>query len=138
MDSSHEVVSWSGQNREGAYPLTRDWVLPILPQAGDPKWGAIFHRDRVRLFAVFGRLPFVEAINREDTSAHPIGFPERGQTRHRFGLGIGRLSTALWIRAPVWDETPTQHVKRPLAAFVILPDHQKFLARRAVPTPRMI
>jgi hypothetical protein len=40
--------------------------------------------------------------------------------------------------APVWDEPPFQGVKRPLAGLMVLPDDQKFLRGRAIPTPRIV
>ena len=87
---------------------------------------------------MFGRLPFVEAIDGKNTSALTIGFPKRGQAGDRFGFGIDRLSAAPWISAPVRDQAPAQEIKRSLASFVVLPNDEKFLARRAIPASRII
>jgi hypothetical protein len=52
-------------------PLTREWLLPILPNAGDPEWRSVLHGDGVGLpgpLSLDG-LPLEEAVHRKDASS---------------------------------------------------------------------
>src|SRR5262249_31767123 len=67
-----------------------------------------------------------------------IGIPECWQGMHGLAFGIDRLAPAHRVLAPMGNETPAQRVERHLASLVIAPDYQQVLARRAVPSGRII
>ena len=53
-------------------------------------------------------------------------------------LGADRFPAAFSVGAEVGNEAPTQRIKRQLAHFVVAPDYQQLLARRAVPARRVV
>ena len=94
--------------------------------------------DRVGLFPLLRRAPFIEAVDREDASALLVRVPECRQTGDGLGLRVDRLAAAGWIFAPMRDQALLQKIERTLAGLVVLANDQKFLARRAVPSPRIV
>ena len=51
---------------------------------------------------------------------------------------IDRLAAALGVIAPIRDQAPPQRIERYFTGGMIAPDHQQILARRAVPTRRIV
>src|SRR5208337_1468268 len=104
----------------------------------DSEGRAVLHRDRIGLFALFGRAPFIEAVDREDASAPLVRVPEGRQTGDCLGLRVDRLAAEGRIFAPMRNQAPPQEIERTLAGLAVLADDQQFLARRAVPSPRVV
>src|SRR5579862_8753359 len=137
VDFCDQLVGISSDHREGANPLARGWVLPVLPKPANAEW-AVFHGDGIGLlgFLPFDRLPLEEAVNRDDAAPSAIAMPEGRQTVHGLALGVDLLSTSFWVAAPLWNKTPAQWVERCLASFMIAPDHQQ--GGRGVPFGRIV
>ena len=85
-DQGHAVVNLGDQligvrcdDREGAHPLAGGRVAPVFPQTSDPKRASVLHSNGIRLFGLlaFDRLPFEEAVHRQDAPPLTISLPER-------------------------------------------------------------
>src|SRR5215211_1977026 len=137
VDAPDKFVGRRSQQRERANPLPLR-ALPVLPYPGDAERRAVLHRDRVGLLPALSRHPFIEPVDRQDAAAQPVAVPEHRQACDGLALGVDRLSSALWIFAPVWNEAPFQEVERALAGLRVLPDDEQILARASVPAARVI
>jgi len=57
---------------------------------------------------------------------------------HCLAFGVDRLATASRVLAPVRDKASAQRVEGHNASVVIAPDHQQVLARRGIPSGRIV
>src|SRR5262245_39286502 len=75
MDFPDQIVRRNSDDGEGANPLARSWMTPILPKPSDGERRAVLHGDGVGLFRPrsFDGTPFKEAFNRNDAAALGIG-----------------------------------------------------------------
>jgi hypothetical protein len=80
MDFGHQLVGFRCDDCEGANPLARGEVFPVLPDTADTKRVAILHGDGVGLFGLLALdgLPFEEAVNRNDTPPSSIRLAKCG------------------------------------------------------------
>jgi hypothetical protein len=68
-----------------------------------------------------------------------INIAEHGQLVHGLTFGVDRLASAFRVLAPVGNEDdPISGDRATSGQSVIAPDHQLFLALRAVPTRRTV
>jgi hypothetical protein len=63
---------------------------------------------------------------------------KHGLGAHGLALGVDRLPSAFRVLGPIWNEAPAQKIERTLGRLVVLANDQQFLARRAVPSPRIV
>jgi hypothetical protein len=129
MDFGNESVGIGGDDRKGTNPFTRRRLLPIPPNARNPKRRAVFHGDGVGLLRLlpFDRFPLEESVHRHDASTSAVGLAERRQIAHRLALGVDRLAAAFGIAAPVRDQSPAQRIKRHHTRLVVAAYDQEFL-----------
>src|SRR4029077_1708115 len=92
--------------------------------------GCVLHGDGVGLFGLLAldRLPFEEAIDRQDAPPLAISLPKRRECPDGLAFSVHRLPSALGILAPVWNEAPAQWIERYFGSLMIEPDHQQVLA----------
>ena len=124
MNAAHHHVGGRGDDAEGPYPFAGDRRFPILPQSPERERRAIPHRDRIGSPGAPGRLPFEEAVDRDEAAPPGIGVPKGRKPCHGLRLGIDRLAAPGGILAAVWDEAPTQRIERPLPRLMIFPNDQ--------------
>jgi AcrR family transcriptional regulator len=114
-------------------------VSPDRDPPADAERAAVFHGDGIGLLELsFDCVPLIEAVDRENAAASAIGIAEHRQLVHRLTFGVDRFASAFRVLTPVGNETPTQRIERHLASLMIAPDHQQFLAWRAVPARRVV
>src|SRR5262245_41621242 len=95
-------------------PFARPRFLPILPNAADPEWRAIRHRDRIGLLRLLALdcLPFEEPVDRNNAAPPPVCLAKRRQLADSLAFGIDRFATAAWVVAPMRDQALPQAIKR--------------------------
>jgi len=140
MDLGDELIGVGSDDRKRPNPLTRAWLLPILPNTGDPEWRAVLHGDGIGLLGPLSLdgLPLEEPVHRKDASSLPICLPKCWQPRDCLSLGIDRLASAGRVLAPIGNQPPPQWIERHLVGLMIAPDDEELLARRTVPARRVI
>jgi hypothetical protein len=82
--------------------------------------------------------PLEESVDWKDATSLAVRLPKHRQPRDCLGLGIGRLTSARRILAPVRNQSLAQRVERHLAGLMIAPDDQEIVAGRGVPSQRII
>ena len=80
--------------------LARDaylYVLPVLPQPANTERATVLHGDGIGLFGLLSldRLPFEEAIDRQDAPPLAISLPKRRECPDGLAFGVGRLAATL-------------------------------------------
>ena len=78
-----------------------------------PKGLPSFMANGIRLFGLmaFDRLPFEEAIDRQDAPPLAISLPKRRECPDGLAFGVDRLPATLWVLAPIRDEAPAQRIE---------------------------
>jgi hypothetical protein len=75
--------------------------------------GCVLHGDGVGLFGLLSldRLPFEEAIDRQDAPPLAISLPKRRECPDGLAFGVDRLAATLRVLAPIRDEAPAQRIE---------------------------
>jgi hypothetical protein len=135
VNFGHKLIGVGGDDSERADPLARIRIPPVLPQSANAERLAILHGDRVGLLRLLAldRLPFIEAVHRENAAAPAIRLPKHWQPVRRLAFGVDRLAPAVRVLAPGGNKAPAQRVERDLAGLVIAPNDQELLAWCSIP-----
>src|SRR5262249_1431497 len=140
MDVGHQLVGIGGDDSERPNPFARSGLFPVLPNAGDPEWRAVFHCDGVGLLRLlpFDRFPFKETVHRHDAAALAVRIAKRRQIPHSLVLCVDRLAATRRVLTPIRDQTPAKRIERDFAGLMIAADDRQLFAWRSVPSWRII
>src|SRR3954463_14908330 len=113
MDGIDQLISFRRNDCEGAYPLARILVFPVLPNAAETKRPTILHGDCVGLFGLLPLdcHPLEEPVHRNNAASRSVGVAERREGVYSLAFGVDRLSPTLRVITPIRNEAPAQRVE---------------------------